>query len=153
MSFNFCWIVALLHFTTCNLVVSLLCNSPALLKLMREQCFDLRCTDWIAAPLKSRFSHRSRRWRGLATPKTGLSSVCHWIGGSINMSFVIKQTGETGDRYQPVSKIATTLLNPKILPPTTIKNHATLICLSWFGKNLDEKFINRRILWILLWWY
>ena len=34
-------------------------------------------------------------------------SVCHWIGGSINMSFVIKQTGETGDRYQPVSKIAT----------------------------------------------
>ena len=36
------------------------------------------------------------------------------------MSFVIKQTGETGDRYQPVSKIATTLLNPKILPPTTI---------------------------------
>ena len=56
-------------------------------------------------------------------------SVCHWIGGSINMSFVIKQTGETGDRYQPVSKIATTLINPKILPPTTIMNHATLICL------------------------
>ena len=65
-------------------------------------------------------------------------SVCHWIGGSINMSFVIKQTGETGDRYQPVSKIATTLLNPKILPPTTIMNHAKLICLLWFGKNLDE---------------
>ena len=46
------------------------------------------------------------------------------------MSFVIKQTGETGDRYQPVSKIATTLLNPKILPPTTIMNHSTLIYLS-----------------------
>ena len=68
------------------------------------------------------------------------------------MSFVIKQTGETGDRYQPVYKIAATLLNPKILPPTTIMNHSTLICLLWFGKNLDEKFTNRRILWILLWW-